>query len=520
MRFFKKHWPTGLFGIVFSAILYSMMMSQQLTNTFDGLWHQNYRHAGIPELTSGRWMLYFVDKFNMGLHADPIISLGALCLFVLGFLLVVDLFGVENKTAAFLSVALFVSSTAVSNTLSYRMTSLGYGLAYFFAAFGIYAAVRVENRILAALVSGVSVGLSMACYQAYLGVFGIIAVFYLIARCNAPAKEKADTKRTLFNDILRMACSLAVGAVFYVATLSFFLKLWKVSLSTYNGVGGITLSDLVLGLPKNICKTYRYFGSYFLTDALKINRLQQLGGMYVLLALILVVVIVIGARVWKSGKVQVAVLALSALAIPVACNAYMLLAGDKLELQMTAGLAMVMPLTMIVALSCFDKYRVIRLACVVFGVALLYGNAMQVWFDQEAMYEGRNACETMVTQVLEDLKDNDLLSPEYEYFFVGVPARNPYFAVSDIYACANGYAQMGNFWVSGSCCQMSYHGLINKWMGFNLPMSYLFYEDLPQSANITEIPVYPYDGYITVVDDNLVIIKISEHMKYSEYSLY
>lgn len=518
--FFKKYWPLALFGEGFAAILYSMMMSQQLTNTFDGLWHQNYLHAAIPELTSGRWMLHFVDKLNMGLHADPITSLAALALFILGFLLVLDLFGVEKKSVGFLSLALFISSTTVSNTLSYRMTSLGYGFAYLFAAFGIYAAIKMENKFAAVAIAGISLGLSMACYQTYLSVFCLVAVFYVLFLCSSAAKTKENSKKLLFASILRIISSLLIGAVFYVVSLSFFLKVNQVSLSSYNGVGGITLSILLLNLPQNIGKTYRYFGLYYLTDTLKINRLQYFGGLYLLLALLAVLILFIAVKAWKASRIHTAIAVLAGLAIPVACNAYMLLAGDKLELQMTAGLAMLIPLTMIAAFSLFEKQHYLRLACSLFCAALLYGNSMQVWFDQEAMYEGRNACHTMATQVLTDLKDGGLLADDYEYFFVGVPARNPYFSVSDIYACANGYAQVGNFWVSGSCAQMSYHGLINKWMGFDLPMSYLFYEDLPESANVSEMPIFPNEGYISLVDDRLVVIKISEYETYSEYSLY
>lgn len=124
-KFLTKYWMLALFDMVFGTILYSLMMSQQLTNTFDGLWNQNYHHAGIPELTSGRWMLYFIDKISMGLHAEPLTSLVTLGLFILGFLFVLELIGTDKRSAAFLALALWISSTAVSNTLSYRMTSIG-----------------------------------------------------------------------------------------------------------------------------------------------------------------------------------------------------------------------------------------------------------------------------------------------------------------------------------------------------------------------------------------------------------
>lgn len=509
-----------MFGLIFGAFLYSLMMTHQLTNAFDGLWIQNYYHAGLSELTSGRWMLYFVDKLAMGLHADPIASLWALSLYVLGFVFVLDLFRVENKAVGFLCIALWISSTVICNTLSYRKTSLGYSFAYLFSVVGVFSAVMIKNRIAAISLSGLSICLSMACYQTYLGVFCIVALFYIIWLCNRGTKEEGSA--SILHVIVRFSCSLVIGAIFYLISLHFFLKLNGASLSSYNGANNITLSGLICGLPESIYKTYRYFATYFLTDTLKLNRLQYFGGFYLLLALLVGSMIMIGVHAWKTSKIKVIILLLAVPAVPIACNAYMLLAGDKLELQMTAGLAMLVPLTMIMVFSCIPQKKALHFICVLICSALLYGNAMQVWFDQEAMYEGDNACHTIATQIIEDLKDNDLLSSEYEYFFVGVPARNELFSVSEIYACANGYAQMGNFWVSGSCLQLSYHGLINKRMGFNLPLSlsYLLYENVSAQYDVESLPVFPADGYITVFDDHLVVIKISEYEKYCEYSSY
>lgn len=515
-QFYKHHWLTALIGMAYSVFLYAMLMSHQLTNTFDGLWHQNFHHAGISELTSGRWLLHYLDKLTMGLHADPITSIVALGLFVLGFLLVLELFGVENRTVAILSLLLWCSSTVILNTLSYRMTSIGYAVSYLLAVSSVYAAVKLRNKFLAVGVAGLALGLSMSCYQTYLGVFCVVAVFYLILLCRSPRKQERDLS-ALLRYVVRIGCAVIVGGMIYVASLTFFLRLNAATLSDYNGAGGITLSGLITGLPENIGKTYRYFGRYYLSDALKLNRLQYFGIFYVLLALLAALLILVGVRAWKTNKRRLLVLVPAALLIPVACNAYMLLAGDKLELQMTAGLAMLLPLTAILAFSCFPARRGFRVPCVLLCLALLYGNSVQAWFDQEAMLEGRNACETMMQQVISDLKDERLLSGRHEYFFVGVPARSPFFAVNESFACANEYAQMGNFWVTGNCAQMSYYGLINKWMGFRLPMSYRHYEDVEAQYDIARMPAFPEEGYITEFDDGMVIIKISEQLPYCDY---
>lgn len=512
LLFFQKYRFAALFGFFFGALLYSLMMSQQLTNTFDGLWQQNYRQSGMLELTSGRWMLFFADKLVMGLHADPIASMAALALYIIGFLLVLDLFGVESRLPGCLCLGLFLSSTAVSNTLSYRFTSIGYGLAYLLAVLGVYAAIKLRHPLAAMGLSGIFLGCTMACYQAYLAVFCTVALFYLIFLCQG--------ETNLFRPLIRLGGSLMIGAVFYVASLSFFLTLSQASLSEYNGIGGISLSSMLLGLPQNVLKTYQYFGAYFCMDKLMLNRLQPLGALNLLLALLMVLIIAIAIKAWKVKKPRAAVVLLAAAALPVAGNAYMLILGDKLELQMTAGLAMFMPLTFVLAYSCFREKWLLQRACALFCVALLYGNSMQVWFDQEAMYEGRNACETMAAQVIDDLKHADLLSPERKYYFIGVPADNPYFSVSSIYDQANAYAQMGNFWVSGNCAQMSYHGLIHKYMGFNLPISYLSFEDVAEQIAVSDMPQFPEDGYMALLDEDTVVIKISDYKTYTGNSKY
>ena len=181
-NFFKDYGSTAIFGLLFGTILYSLMMTQQLTNTFDGLWLQNSYYAGIGELSSGRWLLAYIDKFLMGIHADPITSIAALAFFVTGFLFVLDLFQLENKPGRILCLVLFISSTLISVTLSYRFTSLGYALAYLFSALSIYAVVKIRNPVMSVGIAGVLLGLSMSCYQAYLAVFCIVAVFYAIFR--------------------------------------------------------------------------------------------------------------------------------------------------------------------------------------------------------------------------------------------------------------------------------------------------------------------------------------------------
>lgn len=517
-----KYRTIAISGLLSGLVLYSLLMTQQLTNTFDGLWQQNYNHAGIAELALGRWLLHFIDKLVMGVHADPITSILALSLYIAGFLLVLDLFDLKHKIEQYLCMALFISSTLISNTLSYRFTSLGYGTAFFLAALSIYVIIKVRNHCYSICAAGILLGLSMACYQAYLAAFCTVASFYAIYCCN---ETKAISSQSSSNGVIcyliRVISCVCIGILFYYVSLMLCLKLYNVSLSSYNGVNQLSLGSVLSDLPQSIFKTYQFFYAYFFMDTLKINRLQPFGIFYFLMALLIGMTICIASKAWKGKKKRLLLLLFPALAIiPIASNAYMLLAGDKLELQMTAGLAMFAPLTMAIAFSCIDEKRFSRIACILLCIALAYGSSMQVWVDQEAMYEGQNSCDTMITQVISDLNQKDLLSSDYEYFFVGVPENNSLFSVSDTYYCANAYAQMGRFWTSGNCCQMSYEGLINRRMGLNLPISYLPYENVSAKLNVAEMPEFPRKGYITMLGENTVVIKISEHKAYTGGSKY
>ena len=107
-----------------------------------------------------------------------------------------------------------------------------------------------------------------------------------------------------------------------------------------------------------------------------------------------------------------------------------------------------------------------------------------------------------------------------KYFFVGVPAESSYFALNDVYYKANGYAQFGNFWVSGNCCQKSYYGLFNKQLGFKLPTADMTYETAAEKMDISAMPSFPGEGYITMLDERTVVIKVSEYKEYTGNSKY
>lgn len=50
----------------FAVVVYFPLMSQKLTNTFDGLWMDTYYIAGGWELSIGRWLWPLADALRFG----------------------------------------------------------------------------------------------------------------------------------------------------------------------------------------------------------------------------------------------------------------------------------------------------------------------------------------------------------------------------------------------------------------------------------------------------------------------
>lgn len=94
----------------FAAVVYFPLISQKLTNTFDGLWMDTYYIANVWELSIGRWLWPLADALRFGVQTDPINSLLTLSLVSFSFILIRKLFAARDSILTYLLGMAFVSS--------------------------------------------------------------------------------------------------------------------------------------------------------------------------------------------------------------------------------------------------------------------------------------------------------------------------------------------------------------------------------------------------------------------------
>lgn len=509
-RKIKENFIFFAVNLLVSVILYFLMISNQLVNSNDGLWEYNYYKAGSWSLSLGRWFLLYIDRLRFGISVDPLTSLITLACFSAGFIFIQDLFELGKGKLKYLVSLLFMSSTVICITLSYRFTSPAYGLAFLLSALAAWLVIKCSHKLLGVVAGGVFIALSMGLYQSYIGCTSVILLGYFIVLLQ---KQNVDLKVILI-DIVKSLLSAAVGGLLYIGILNIHLKVFHVSMSQYNGANSYSLGNTIKNLPGSIVHAYKVFSRYFLEGYFKSNVLQEFG-IYFVVFLIAFVVLVVGlVRSFRIEKIRAVLYVLCMAAIPVATNVVLLIAtGAWTTMLMTAPMALCIPILLCVETAILtdkEKCKCLTVANIGVLILLLYGNIYQVQIDQEAMLEGKIATTTMAQEIIHDLNDNNCLDADLKYCILGTPAANEMFQTSVIYEKANGDAMFGAWYSDISCTRRSWQGVFSYLCGINLQICTVSeYGRVLAEDSVTKMAVYPNDGYIMKMDD-IVVIKVAE----------
>ncbi len=270
LNLIKKYFTCAL-ACVFGLVLYSQLMSHQLVNAYDGLWEYTYHSAGKWELSLGRWFWLYLDKIRFGINNDPWTSILTIILFSIGMCVISDIFCLEDKKVSFITSALFISSTAVCVSLSYRYMSPIFGVAFLLSVLAVWVIIKMNKIALPVLLGSFMVALSMGAYQAYLGCTCLIIVGYLLWQLYCTDVQW----KQLGIYVGKSAAMLSIGGILYVLLLKVHLIIFQTSLSNYNGADTYSLWNSIKKLPVTIKNAYSIFFMYFFKDLYRTNMLQS-----------------------------------------------------------------------------------------------------------------------------------------------------------------------------------------------------------------------------------------------------
>ncbi len=522
---------------LYSLFLYLPLIVLRLTNCMDGMWDQDDHVAGVAELRIGRWFWPYLDRLRLNLSLDPFPALVSLAMFTAGFLIVLSALRLRRTWITCGAGLLFLSSPAVLCQLSYSYMSITFAAGFLLAVLAVWVLTEGASLLRKGtgkargilrnpwiLVSAVLIALMMGCYQAFLGVACVLALFVFLLLL---ARER--TLQRAFSFALQMLASLILGAVLYELCLHACLSYYGETLSDYNGADAITFSGVLGNLPSSLRHTYTSFRYYYGQSGSRFHALQGQRWFPALYA-----VPAAGAVLFmrqavcrekgcqKRGsfapgsRLRLALMVLALALIPVYANSFFLLAASsETQMQMTGGMALSLPLLLclweeVLHGDVQGGRLLLRGICAAGMAALLYGAAAQAVTDEYAMYVGRQATTTLAGNVLDQLALAGTDYTEQVVMVYGQPAQSPLFRHTELYDRANYYAQYGN-WAAGTeanrLCWSNFYGTqlrvnVNYAQGDTL-------ETIYHSPEVAAMPVYPAAGSTTNVW-GVTVVKISE----------
>ena len=511
--------------LLFSSFVFFPLVSQRLTNAYDGMWTTAEYWAGGWEFSNGRWLWPVFSFLRFSLQLEPINAVVCLMLVSLGVTRLHMLFKpawMRTSCIDWLAGLCYLANTVIGCYLSFAHQSVEFGLAFYLSVLAAVCVIRSRSIAAGVAQGAFLLALSLGLYQTDLACFCMVLLAWFLVLL---FRGEEGIKLRCY--IAKCLCSAVCGAALYWGILQIILKISGVAMTNYQGGADISVSGILKNLPSSVAKCYELFYRYFFGTLVKHNMLQETAVVFVLIfcvvgaALACRLVRLIRRKDWENTFYGTAAL----LVLPMMCTVFMVATSQaSFYIPMSGGLALFLP----VCFWLLDSSREGKTACDAFrkcwnnaekalilltAAAVVYGSVFMSAIDQQAMYEGRKA-----TKQIADLVAGELVAEGYydlpeklPVMLVGRPSASPLFRTHVIYWDANDYAQVGLFEKENAATmRYSWNAVFRDLTPMQLELcSDEVYDELIRTEEIKRMPTFPEKGSMQEMD-GVYVIKISE----------
>lgn len=494
----KKTCLLLLSTFLFGVLIYIVLISNDLTNQYDGLWVDSYYYCGNWELSNGRWLWRYIDMLKQGHNANPLNSYLALMIFSIGNILLVESIGFKRNFSKYFVCFGILTTTTICCFLSYRYLAEKYAISYLFSVLAAYVLINYKNKYVGIFISSISYMMSLASYQSEVSCFCIIIITFLLTDYFS---DKFDIKNHLML-IIEAVLVIVIGSLLYKVSWDIMSQIYNTPPSSYKGGNSLSIGNMILNIPKNIFSTYKYFYNYF-CGHFKINIFQN--KLFYLIYFVLITYFVLIIIKHKTIFFYPIILILL---LPVACNFSVLYIDSGVKIQQTIGTSIItfILITLVYEINTKEELlnKIYKYSLYVLSIILLVGNIFAVENDIEAMKIGKQSTSSLLSSISNTLLEKDLYDEKKIYCFVGKPCNNALFRANELWGNSNDYARFGDFDMSCFANTHSFIGLFENDIRINYKIEYP--ENIYEVAN--KMTAYPERGSITEIG-NFVIIKLS-----------
>lgn len=206
------------------------------------------------EATLGRWLIKPIDAFNSFLAVPSFTCTVAVAIFAISTTLILSILEIEDIVARVILGALFIMTPCIGMTLSFFYCAIDFSLALLFSAMFAFF-IKKNSSLRNAVAAGASLVISLAIYQAYVGTAAALCLSLLIIML-----IKGDDIIEVLKKGLYMIGTAIVGTVLYYIILNIVIKVKGIELGTYGGANKL-LETTFLDIKIAIAIAYQSFMS-------------------------------------------------------------------------------------------------------------------------------------------------------------------------------------------------------------------------------------------------------------------
>ena len=329
----KKFWDnldirykiTFFSAMIWGVVSHGMALFQKLSFHDD-----NVALFGVGATYNlGRWMLGLISKFERILFGDSHYSLpvfnGFMALLLIAFsaCLIVNMLEIKNEFSCALIGGLMVCFPAVTSIFGYLFTLHYYMLAMALGVLGVYCICK-GNRWYCTLLGIVLMTCSLGIYQAFLPLMLSVMLLYFI---HAVVTDQSGVSG-IFTWIVKWVGSTIGALVLYFGFNKLFLNLTSSELSSYRGIssmGGTRPLDYLI----RIFSAYREFFHPSREGVYNMYPGNVRGVFYLILLTVMIMVVILLFRLWKTQKYKAIFCGLAFLIFPLCSNFIFVMTEEK-----------------------------------------------------------------------------------------------------------------------------------------------------------------------------------------------
>lgn len=465
---------------------------------------------------SGRWFLQFMGEWmnkTLGNYSLPLMN-GLLTLFLLALsaAMITGLFKVQDMLlSAFLGM-LFTTFPTVVCMNFFMYTVAYYAVAVFFSVLAAWLIIKFPKSILRQAAAVLLLACAVGTYQAYLANTVCLLVLSVVLLSAFSGKE-TDTKSLVLTSV-RYVVLLVLGLLCYFALNRFSLAYWNVALGDYQGINNMGKIELSR-LPEMIKNCYFSFFWFGKNDIFQENPTRLVKNCILILYAVSAFFTVCVFIKQKTGAGKKVLLLLSLAAYPIAVFLlYIMVPDGWIYTLMTFSVVFIYVFIFVWLDRCqihlkdiktklwnqLMQWGVTAAALVIAVVYIWYanGNYMAMQFTQ---YHDLSYFQTMVTQI-----------KSQEGYRNGLPLAVIGRYIDDN-ANRSGSLIGAEFDLPGknetNVNTYSRWQILIKYLGYN--PQFLWANETAEFEKLLEVqemPCYPEDGSIKIVDD-VIVLKLS-----------